>query len=211
LRTDELLAALATNAGPAPTRRGPARITIALMGGVSASTLACLTCLGANPALLTMGTGLAVKLAYVIGVLATTAWWLGRAGRPGADWRRAASAALVVAAVMAFWAAISVWQAPADARSTLLLGQSWTSCPWRVAVLSVPAWALAMWALSGMAPTRPHLAGFAAGLFAGSVGALGYAIFCPEVSPAFVSAWYTLGMLIPAFIGALAGPRLLRW
>jgi len=67
LRTDELIAALATNAGPAPTRRGPARITIALMGGVSASTLACLTCLGANPALLTMGTGLAVKLAYVRG------------------------------------------------------------------------------------------------------------------------------------------------
>ena len=26
---------------------------------------------------------------------------------------------------------------------------------------------------------------------------LGYAIFCPEVSPAFVSVWYTLGMLVP--------------
>jgi hypothetical protein len=68
-----------------------------------------------------------------------------------------------------------------------------------------------MWALRGLAPTRPRWAGFAAGLFAGSLGALGYALYCPELSPLFVLVWYTAGVLLPAALGALLGPLLLRW
>ena len=35
--------------------------------------------------------------------------------------------------------------------------------------------------------------------------------FCPEASAIFVLTWYTLGIGLAAGLGALLGPRLLRW
>jgi hypothetical protein len=32
-----------------------------------------------------------------------------------------------------------------------------------------------------------------------------------ELAASFLGTWYVLGMLIPAVLGALIGPRLLRW
>jgi hypothetical protein len=66
-------------------------------------------------------------------------------------------------------------------------------------------------ALRQGAPEHPALAGAAAGLFAGAIGAACYATHCPDDSPVFVAAWYTLGIGIVAAIGAAAGSRLLRW
>jgi hypothetical protein len=55
------------------------------------------------------------------------------------------------------------------------------------------------------------LAGGAAGLVAGSVAAFAYAVHCTEMQAPFLAVWYVIGMLVPAFAGALLGPRLLRW
>jgi len=62
-----------------------------------------------------------------------------------------------------------------------------------------------------MAPTRPRLAGAAAGLMAGGIGATVYGLYCQETAAAFTAVWYTFGMLIWAAAGALIGGRLLRW
>ena len=78
-------------------------------------------------------------------------------------------------------------------------------------MLALPALALALSALRGLAPTRLALAGAAAGLFAGGAGAFAYAFHCPELEAPFLGAWYVAGMLIPAALGALPGRRLLRW
>jgi hypothetical protein len=43
------------------------------------------------------------------------------------------------------------------------------------------------------------------------LGASGYALACPEASPAFVAVWYSLGVLLTGLLGAALGPRLLRW
>lgn len=51
----------------------------------------------------------------------------------------------------------------------------------------------------------------AAGLLAGSTATLAYCLHCPEMQVPFWGAWYLLGMLVPTLVGALAGPRLLRW
>ena len=92
-----------------------------------------------------------------------------------------------------------------------LLGHSWASCPWIVLGLSLPGLAGALWALRGLAPTRPRLAGLAAGLLAGSWGALGYALACTEEALSFVALWYTLGIGLTGALGAALGPRALRW
>jgi hypothetical protein len=78
-------------------------------------------------------------------------------------------------------------------------------------MLSVPVFVAVMLAMKGLAPTRLRLAGAAAGLASGSLGALVYTLHCPEMAAPFLSIWYLLGVLIPTGIGALLGPRLLRW
>ena len=55
------------------------------------------------------------------------------------------------------------------------------------------------------------LAGAAAGLLSGTGGALIYTLHCTEMAAPFLAIWYLLGILIPAAVGALLGPRLLRW
>jgi hypothetical protein len=51
----------------------------------------------------------------------------------------------------------------------------------------------------------------AAGLFAGATGAWIYSFSCNERSLVFVAIWYTLGIMLSGLLGALAGPRVLRW
>lgn len=65
--------------------------------------------------------------------------------------------------------------------------------------------------MRSLAPTSLPLAGAAAGLLAGSVGALVYCLHCPEMGAPFIGTWYLLGMLIPTAAGALLGRFVLRW
>jgi hypothetical protein len=78
-------------------------------------------------------------------------------------------------------------------------------------VLSIPALGGVLWAMRGLAPTRARMAGLAAGLLAGAVGAAGYALACGETAMTFVAIWYSLGIAMTGALGALLGPRLLRW
>jgi hypothetical protein len=38
-----------------------------------------------------------------------------------------------------------------------------------------------------------------------------YISHCPDDSPIFVAAWFTLAIVVASCIGALAGSRMLRW
>ena len=76
---------------------------------------------------------------------------------------------------------------------------------------TLPLLAALLFGLSYGAPTRPTLAGAGAGLLSGAVAASIYISHCPDDSPLFVAAWFTLAILISTGIGAIAGNRLLRW
>jgi hypothetical protein len=92
-----------------------------------------------------------------------------------------------------------------------VLGDSSAACVVSIAVLAMPTFIAAFWAMQGLAPTRPALAGAFAGLLAGAAGALVYAWHCPEMAAPFIATWYLLGIAVPAVVGALLGPVLLRW
>jgi hypothetical protein len=66
-------------------------------------------------------------------------------------------------------------------------------------------------ALRRGAPARPASAGAVAGLASGGVGAVLYALTCPDDSPLFVATWYTLAIAVVTGVAAYAGSRLLRW
>lgn len=104
-----------------------------------------------------------------------------------------------------------ILDAPPAVRTALWLGHSASACPWIIGALSIPVFATTLIAFRRSAPTRLSLAGFTAGLLSGTVAAFVYALCCHETEPAFVVTWYTLGMLLPALVGAIVGPRLLRW
>ena len=93
----------------------------------------------------------------------------------------------------------------------MILGDSAAKCPFLITLIGVPVFIAYLWILRGLAPTRLRLAGAAAGFGAGSAGALVYSLHCPELAAPFIGIWYLLGMVIPMTIGAMLGPRLLRW
>ena len=152
-----------------------------------------------------------IKFAFVASIAA--AGWVAtlRLARPGARLARVPLALAAPVLVMWFLAALALAGADAPRRVELLLGQTWAACPLNIAVLSLPVLAAALWGMKGLAPTRLVRAGAATGLFAGATGAVVYAFHCPELAAPFLGIWYILGMLIPAALGALLGPRVLRW
>ena len=211
MKTDTLIELLARDAGPAPRALAARRLWPAALVGLLVSAWAAIAVFGAIPAALYATHVPWTKLAYA-GALALAAGWLSaRLSRPAAPLAGAPRAAAAVVLAMGALGAASLVAEPAGGRVAALLGHSWWSCPISVLALSLPALAAALWAVRGLAPTRPRAAGFAAGLLAGSVGACGYALSCPEVSPAFVAVWYTLGIALTGALGAALGTRVLRW
>ncbi len=131
-----------------------------------------------------------------------------RPGRAAAD--LLALALLPIAAVLA-WAIAVLATQPMPAWPALLLGRSWSAC-----LVLVPLYALLP--LAGLfllarrgAPVRPRLTGLAAGIGAAGLATVAYALHCPEDAVPFLATWYPLAMAVAGGLGALAGPRLLRW
>ena len=134
-----------------------------------------------------------------------------RLSRPGARLGQALIWLAVPVLAMGSFAAVTLLAAAPAAREHLVYGVSSSVCTYYIAILSVPPFLGAWWVMKRLAPTRPLAAGAACGLVAGALGALAYALHCPEMGAPFVGIWYSLGMLIPAITGALSGPLLLRW
>lgn len=213
MRTDELIAMLARGAGAVEPDALRRRYATALGWGAFGATLLMAIMLGVRPDL-----GEAarlpmfwVKLAFPAALLAGALLAALRLSRPGVRLGRAPAA--IAAPVLAMWllAAVVLFGAASGERDQLVFGDTWAYCPFYVAILSMPVFGALLWAMKGYAPTRPALAGAAAGLLSGAGGALVYALHCPEMAAPFLGIWYLLGILIPTALGAMLGPRLLRW
>jgi hypothetical protein len=213
MKTDDLITMLANGAEAVEQRAPQRRYTIALgWGGFGAALLMAIT-LGVRPdfaeaAMLPM---FWVKLALPAALLAGGLLAVLRLSRPGVLLGRVPAA--LVAPVLAIWllSAVVLLGAVPEARAALIFGETWKSCPFNITLLSMPVFVALIWAMKGLAPTRLVLSGAAAGLLSGAMGATVYALHCPEMAAPFLAIWYLIGMLIPTALGALLGPRLLRW
>ncbi|HEX4180226.1 MAG TPA: DUF1109 domain-containing protein [Caulobacteraceae bacterium] len=213
MRTDELIAALAADAPPVSPGGLRGRLAAASLVAAAAVAALVLIWLGMRPDIHIAMRQAAfwIKAGYALALAACGFSLTLRMGRPGARPGPALALAPAVFAALAGLAAAELLLMPESLRAHAVMGASWRVCPLLIMLISAPVFAAAIWALRGMAPTRLRLAGASAGLLAGGVGASVYGLHCQEMSPAFVTVWYSLGVVSCAVIGALLGPRLLRW
>jgi hypothetical protein len=213
LKTDDLVSLLAAGVEPIDARWTTRRHVLAITGGMLGALAITGGMLRLNPTLshevfdpmFWVREGYCATLGS-LGFVAIT-----RLARPGS--RLGAVPAGIGAVVIAMWtfAALVLLTAPAQDRAHLLLGATAAVCPFLITLVAAPLFVAFVWVLRGLAPTQLRAAGAAAGFAAGSFGALVYSLHCPELTAPFIGVWYLLGMLIPTAIGAMLGPRLMRW
>lgn len=213
MRTDELIDTLAARPVAIDRRNALRRYGAALAAGTAIAMLAMASLLGprhdfAQAIALPM---FWVKLLFVAALAALGVIAAFRAGAPGRAVATIVRAVAGVVAVMWIVAAVALIESAPQARPALLLGATWTSCPWLIAGLSIPVFVAAAWSMKDMAPTHLPRAGAIAGFASGALAALVYSIHCPELGAPFLGTWYVLGILVPTAAGAFLGRRLFRW
>lgn len=213
MRTEDLIQALAADTPRVPPHMAERRVFAGLLLGAAATFALVALALGLRsdlPGAMMQG-HFWMKWGYSasLGVIAIFA--VLRAARPESPpWRSAWLLALPFGLLLA-GSAVELAIAPADHRMAMLMGHSNWKCMAGVSLLWLPIFAGLLWAFRRLAPTRLRTAGAALGLTAGAASATLYALHCNEVTATFVVTWYTLGIVLSGLIGALAGPRLLRW
>lgn len=213
MKTDELIGLLAAHPEPVDPVRAPRIVLWAAVAGLVTAVPLMAVMLGLNPhlAAATATAKFWVKFFFVGATAAIGVGVLLRLARPGVAVGRLGAALALPVLLLWVLAAAVLLAAPPAQRMPLLLGETWRDCPLYISLLSVPAFVALIAALRRLAPTRLRMAGAAAGLLAGALGACAYQLHCPEMAAPFLAVWYVLGMLVPAAAGALFGPRLLRW
>lgn len=213
MRTDDLVAMLATGDVAVPRRSASRRIGWAVLAGLPVSLFILFADYGMRRDIVQamFWPMFWVKVLFPLCIAAAGFVAVQRLARPGVEARRAwLGAALPVLGVWAL-AVIAWFTVPMEERMPSLMGQSWRICALSIGLMALPVFAATMVALKGLAPTRPALAGAAAGALAGGMGASVYALHCMELTAPFLAVWYVSGIAVPVLLGALLGPRLLRW
>ena len=211
MKTNELIALLASDPLPSrpPAWHLPLAATLAL-----ALTLAMVVGgwgLHADLSGLVASASYQLKTLWLLGLAlssGTLVWRLARpAERDGYGMHGIGLSLLAMAGLGAY----NLLQADPANRLTLLMGQSWWSCPLSIALIALPWLAVWLLYLRQMAPTRLAWSGASAGFLSGALATGLYSLHCSETSYAFFSVWYVAGMALSTAVGAVLGPRYLRW
>ena len=210
---DQLVERLVADLEPVGDPPVAQRLAIGLGAGLVLSVLLVGLVLGFRPDMgsATLTLMFWVKLAYVSGIGAIALWAVERLARPGVPTGNLLLWLLVPTLAVAALAVVQLMNGPSEAREHLIMGFSWAAAPWRILAAALPLLVGLAWAVRGLAPTRLVFSGAMVGLAAGGFGAASYAMHCQEATAPFLFIWYSLGVIACGFVGALLGPRVLRW
>jgi hypothetical protein len=211
MKTDDLIARLSDE--PLGARPVEAALAIVLAAGALVSLAIMLLWLQVRPDIAAAAATGAfwMKLAYAAVLAALAFPIVARLARPDRDAGRSSIALAAPVAMLLGLALLQLAGAPAGSTEHLVMGASADVCSLRIVALSTPILAALFLGLRRMAPTRLAEAGAAAGILAGAIGTVIYALHCDESAAPFVVIWYTLGMAAVGALGGLLGRTLLRW
>lgn len=213
MNTEQLIDSLSRNV-PRVSRHAVAkRVGVGIVAGGIVAMLLVTAVLGIRPDLRVAMHGFSfwMKWTYTISLALGATYAVTRIARPAPLSLRGLWLLTVPVLVLAGIGVGELARTPPSEWLQMWLGRSWTRCPWLVLTLAAPIFAGLLWSFRKLAPTQLRAAGAIAGLGAGAWAATIYCLHCPEVSAIFVLTWYSLGILLAAGLGALLGPRLLRW
>jgi hypothetical protein len=172
-----------------------------------------LATLGVRPDIVAAAETVRLLFKFVVTItLAASAFGFVRAlSRPGEGWRNAVP--YLVAAPLLLTAAVAaeLFVLPPDIWSAKAIGSNSLVCLTYIPLIGIGPLAVFLLALRKGAPTRPALAGAAAGLLAGGISATSYAAQCTDDSPLFVAIWYTIAIMGLVLVGAAGARHFARW
>lgn len=213
MNTDRLIDSLASDVRPVRRSAVSLRLALGIFIGALVSAALVIATLGARPDLMIAMHGFSfwMKWSYTLSLSAIAIYATARLARPDPGRLRALWLIAIPVTLLAGVGVLELMHTPPSEWLAMWLGGSWSKCPWLVFGLAMPIFIGLLWSFRRLAPTRLRAAGAAAGLAAGAFAATVYCLHCPEVSAIFVLTWYTAGILLAASLGALVGPKLLRW
>jgi hypothetical protein len=212
MKTDDLIRALGADARKA----GPPVDRAWLMGVAGAAVVAAIVffaTIGPRPDFMAAAHTMRFLFKFVFtGSLALTAFLCVRAfSMPGASSRRMGLALLVAPALMLIAVLAELMVMPQQTWMPRMIGTNSMICMSFIPLIGIGPLAVFIAVLRYGAPTRPALAGAAAGLLAGGLAATFYAAHCFDDSPLFVAVWYTIAIAGLTVLGAIAGRLFIRW
>lgn len=213
MKTDDLIAALATDLPPEPKGRLQRGVVLCVVLAALAVLVGVVAGLGlrADMGQALGSSGFWARAAYTAGLGVAGFWLLSRLGRPGASMRAPVLALAVVLAAGFGVGVIDFAMAAPEGRMHRVMDHSTLVCPTNILLLGAVAAPFVFVAARRLAPIRPALAGAAAGLLIGGLAATLYGLHCVGHAAAFVAVWYTAGIAATAGVGALIGRFVLRW
>ena len=212
METDQLIRTLAADNAHRARPVGSV-LTLALLVAAPVSVAIFLTELGVRPDVMTamrnpfFDLKFAVTLALAVSAIAISL----HLSRPEASLRGWAWLLLIPIGLLVAGIAGEMMMPQRMPMMMRMVGKNAWNCLTSIPLMSLPLLAAALLGLRHGAPTRPALAGAIAGLLSAGLAATLYASHCTDNSPLFVATWYTIAAALVSAIGALAGPRVLRF
>jgi hypothetical protein len=212
METDQLIRTLAADNAHRARPVGFA-LALALLSAAPVSVAMFFAELGVRPDVMTamrnpfFDLKFAVTLALAISAIAISL----HLSRPEASLRGWAWLLLIPVALLAAGIGGEMMMPQRLPMMTRLTGNNWRTCLLAIPLMSLPLLGAALIGLRHGAPTRPAAAGAIAGLLSAGLAATLYASHCTDDSPLFVATWYTTATALVTAIGALAGPKVLRF
>lgn len=211
MKTDQLVDALARDAGAVPRGVVERRIVLAAGAGLAASLALMAALFGVRADFGDAFVAVLLKVGFGLAAAAAAAPLLLELARPNTRARHVAIPAFLFAAASTAIAFLAFLVTPAEARMESWLGGGVPECLYRIPLLAAPIAIALFLAVRGLGPTRLSLAGAAIGAVSGSLAAIAYASCCPMDSALYVASWYLAAILFCAAVGAVLVGRALKW
>jgi hypothetical protein len=213
MKTDDLITLLSTNPEPVDRNAVVRPFWLAIVAGSIVALGLTLVGLGFRSDLIVTRAliFLAVKLAFALAVVALALLYLTKLARPGGEHKISPFLVAAPFLVIVGLAAISLGSAPRSRWDSMIVGDQWLECLLSIPIIAIVPFAISIWAVRKAAPTNLVRAGAFAGLVAGGVSAMAYALHCADDSLPFIALWYGGTVVLCTLAGAALGPRLLRW
>lgn len=213
MKTDELISMLSTNVEAVERQQLAREIWATVAAGAVVAIGVMLAALGVRGDLPHVWPFVFIlaKFSFAVGIVLLASFYLVKLARPGGERKLSLAWLALPFAAIILLALISLAFAPAAHWNEMAMGDKWLECLISIPIIAIVPFAAVIWVLRRMAPTDLTRTGALAGLLAGGLSAVGYALHCTADSLPFVALWYGGTIAFCTLAGAILGPRVLRW